>query len=785
MQFKKLSALMLAAVLSFVNVCTAYTGETAEKTEPEVYTEAEEVLTEEACTTDEEVTPEEIYTAAEEEVSEEADSAAEETVQEEVDSENEESVQEETDAETEELISDNFEDEETEPEAEPKYESIAFSADRIKAFKKSDVFMNADLAEAVSSDADYSYRSLLTDDEKKIYDAFDSDIDYSKISYKTITYNDVPLSAYMYSFSFNISETGLEYDNDTAWAAAMEIGTAYFLDHAEFTWMSDVGYGTTRVSFDDWVTEEVTDLDFYFFAPSDSETTEKDMAVFDEWKTDVISKALTYNTYYDRLKYAQDAICNEVSYAYGVASFDESSEAFRYAHSSLGVICSSAKQLVCEGYTRTFKLLCDEMDIPCIIIESNNYSHMWNVVKMDDGEWYGIDVTWDDDDDIIYYDYFLKGENVFKSDSDIAQRGEYTNPFSFDFAYNDYDTSKAVIITEATTETTTEENYVAKPTFKVVGVFGGRSVTFTSETDGAVIYYSSSTSNITTDDILVQNGETVTYENYYGTIYAKAYYNGYWSNVNKFVLKIPVVNTPTVTASGSTVTIKSTTPSSFICYTTDGSEPVVETDGTLTNGTWLRVNGARTNSGTITANPGDTVRAVAVRNCFTTSESASAYITLSPAAFKVVGTFGGRNVTFTSDTSGAKIYYSFTTSSLTTDDKCVSNGETVLFENFYGTIYARAYYDGKWSNVSRLILKIPTINDPTITYSGGKATIRTTTPNCYIYYTTDGSTPSITNGKKLCSNSYGQVSISSGTTIKAIAVRSCFTNSTVTSYTVS
>ncbi|MCC8097485.1 MAG: chitobiase/beta-hexosaminidase C-terminal domain-containing protein [Eubacterium sp.] len=129
--------------------------------------------------------------------------------------------------------------------------------------------------------------------------------------------------------------------------------------------------------------------------------------------------------------------------------------------------------------------------------------------------------------------------------------------------------------------------------------------------------------------------------------------------------------------------------------------------------------------------------------------------------------------------------YSSTTSSLTTDDKCVSNGETVLFEDFYGTIYARAYYNGKWSNVSRLILKIPTINDPTITYSGGKATIRTTTPSCYIYYTTDGTTPSITNGKKLCSNSYGQVTVSSGTTIKAIAVRSCFTNSEIVSYTVS
>ncbi|MCC8097069.1 MAG: chitobiase/beta-hexosaminidase C-terminal domain-containing protein [Eubacterium sp.] len=308
-------------------------------------------------------------------------------------------------------------------------------------------------------------------------------------------------------------------------------------------------------------------------------------------------------------------------------------------------------------------------------------------------------------------------------------------------------------------------------------------MSFTSNTEGAVIYYSSTSSTLTTDDISVSNGETVLFEDFYGTIYARAYYEGSWSNVSRLILKIPVVNTPTVTVNGTSVTIKSTTPSSFICYTTDGTEPVVKADGTVTNGTWLRVNGARTNSGTITASPGDTVRAVAVRNCFTTSASAAAYVAVQPAAFNVVGAFGGRNVTFTSTTSGAKIYYSSTTSSLTTSDKCVSNGETVLFEDFYGTIYARAYYNGKWSNVSRLILKIPTINDPTITYSGGKATIRTTTPNCYIYYTTDGTTPSITNGTKLCSNSYGQITVSSGTTIKAIAVRSCFTNSNVVTYT--
>ena len=59
---------------------------------------------------------------------------------------------------------------------------------------------------------------------------------------------------------------------------------------------------------------------------------------------------------------------------------------------------------VCEGYSRAFKILCNQLGIPCMLAVGDAYSyvgatpesHMWNEVKMNDGYWYAVDVTWND-----------------------------------------------------------------------------------------------------------------------------------------------------------------------------------------------------------------------------------------------------------------------------------------------------------------------------------------------------------------------------------------------------
>ena len=102
---------------------------------------------------------------------------------------------------------------------------------------------------------------------------------------------------------------------------------------------------------------------------------------------------------------------------------------------------------VCDGYTKAFKYILDDLGISCVevcgIAENSTgvtESHAWNDILID-GKWYAIDVTWDDPiivggngtlTDDLRYNYFLKGSNSFypshKEDGFIVTNGEFKYP---------------------------------------------------------------------------------------------------------------------------------------------------------------------------------------------------------------------------------------------------------------------------------------------------------------------------------------------------------------------
>ena len=109
-----------------------------------------------------------------------------------------------------------------------------------------------------------------------------------------------------------------------------------------------------------------------------------------EWKeivdgeTSAYRKALAYH----------DEIISTIDYAY--ESDGMTPEDAIWAHNILGVFEIGSG--VCESYSKTFQLMLNIVGVENIIVtgDGNGEDHMWNLVKLDDGQWYWCDLTWDD-----------------------------------------------------------------------------------------------------------------------------------------------------------------------------------------------------------------------------------------------------------------------------------------------------------------------------------------------------------------------------------------------------
>lgn len=93
------------------------------------------------------------------------------------------------------------------------------------------------------------------------------------------------------------------------------------------------------------------------------------------------------------------------------------------AYDSYGALVD--KRAVCQGYTLAYVYLLKLCGIKSVPVSSSSMQHMWNLVQLD-GEYYHVDVTWDDES-IMYGDnsyeitgrvnhkYFLRTDSEFKS----------------------------------------------------------------------------------------------------------------------------------------------------------------------------------------------------------------------------------------------------------------------------------------------------------------------------------------------------------------------------------
>lgn len=100
-------------------------------------------------------------------------------------------------------------------------------------------------------------------------------------------------------------------------------------------------------------------------------------------------------TDYEKELAVHDWITNYSSFDYSV--FNRSNKTKPGTDTPYGVLV--LRKAMCHGYSSTFQLFMDMLNIKCITVfgipDSRGVQHSWNMVQLD-GEWYCVDTAWDD-----------------------------------------------------------------------------------------------------------------------------------------------------------------------------------------------------------------------------------------------------------------------------------------------------------------------------------------------------------------------------------------------------
>ena len=304
-----------------------------------------------------------------------------------------------------------------------------------------------------------------------------------------------------------------------------------------------------------------------------------------------------------------------------------------------------------------------------------------------------------------------------------------------------------------------------------------QSVTISTATSGASIRYTTDGSTPSEINGIIYSGAVTIGSN--TTLQAIAYLNGMTDSPvasAAYAIKcaIPTFSPTNGTFTASVpVTISTTTSGATIRYTTDGSTP-------------SEINGI-VYSGAVTISSNTTLQAIAYLNGMLDSPVASTTYAIkcaAPTFTPGTGNYAGaQSVAISTTTSGATIRYTIDGSTPSEINGIVYSGAVTISSNttLQALAYANGMTDSPVASAAYTIQCALPIFSPAngIFTSFVPVTISTATSGATIRYTANGSTPSETNGVVYS----GAVTISSNTTLRAIAYASNMVDSPVASTT--
>ena len=279
---------------------------------------------------------------------------------------------------------------------------------------------------AMADEAEDTEESTAINGTTYYYDHFDNDA-YRNVYDQLVTpaetfhesstanasvYSDAEGNEYYIAFSINVSKKNWEVIN----AGGMQLVlNAFIADHPLYFWIKD-SFTYQCHTIEGSVFYTVNIFCYKDYAAGASRQVIKnnvDLAI-SEYALSVSEDSPDYEKAY----IVHNAIIDDASYN---QTYTQPDDECAWAFSVDGICNGQHKSATSFGYARTFKAVMDELGITCIYVEGNEYTpddadaasyntHAWNCVYLD-GEWYIIDVAYDDPEtttgkDVLTYNYF-------------------------------------------------------------------------------------------------------------------------------------------------------------------------------------------------------------------------------------------------------------------------------------------------------------------------------------------------------------------------------------------
>ncbi len=294
-----------------------------------------------------------------------------------------------------------------------------FAFNNKDAINTSNSYTNNTVQNIKSSNKNYYYEQL-DNSSKQIYNSLENNIENLKKDNFTIDFST--------QFNDLLHESNGQDILNTSFQTAID---AFFYDHPELFYIDlskislimkykTIGLKTTyTVSLAPKDDKNYLQDDF-----KNEQQANEAIYKIENIRNNILQNISSNDNDYNKALKVHDILVNSLKY--------DSSDTNKHTHDIYGSLIE--QKAVCEGYAKSFKYLLDSLNVECILVSGTatnsngeTESHMWNYIKLD-GNWYGVDVTWDDPiivggytGNTVRHNYFCKGSNIF-DDSHIISR---------------------------------------------------------------------------------------------------------------------------------------------------------------------------------------------------------------------------------------------------------------------------------------------------------------------------------------------------------------------------